>query len=192
MKVRDRAQKKERLRTEFSIKLKSCRGESIAEVLVAVLIVALSSIMLLTMVQSSSEIVKSSEAGMKKIYDHESAANGETWPSADPEITVRNNVGITLKQGDGGNASIPITKIAGKSIENDYKVNVFYDSYSGIVAFRKASGSSGAGTGAGAGSGADAGSGTDSGAGAGTDAGSGTGSAAGTGSETGTGTGSGS
>ena len=79
-------------------KLRSRRGETLLEVLISVLVVALSAVMLATMVAAATKVGIDAEAAMDKYYKQVSAAEGGsagvtdnvkiTYNGASKDITV--------------------------------------------------------------------------------------------------------
>lgn len=65
-------------------KLRNKSGETIAEVLVAGLVVMLGVLLFATMVSSSFRIISKSETKMKRIYEAESYVEGHTGSSETP------------------------------------------------------------------------------------------------------------
>ncbi len=80
-------------------KLKSNSGETIAEVLVASLVVVLAVLLYTMMVQSSFRIITTSEKAMKEMYETESSIEaGEVTPTSAPvsfQISGVTNPGIS-------------------------------------------------------------------------------------------------
>ena len=103
-------------------RLKSTSGETIAEVLVASLVVVLGILLYATMVSSSFRIVTTAEEAMKKLYDTESVFEqnvdneelGITQTEGKGEISSFSGI---AKQGDG---SLEVT-ITGTTDIKTYK-----------------------------------------------------------------------
>ena len=77
-------------------KIQNRSGETIAEVLVASLVVVLGVLLFATMVSSSFNIIQKSEKKMKEIYAAES--NAEIYQESVPPVSA----GLTLASGDEG------------------------------------------------------------------------------------------
>lgn len=73
------------MRNQLKRKLNSCTGESIAESLVSILVVAVASIMFAGMVTASRNIIDTSSNWMKSYYQAVSAINAQDG-STDPEV----------------------------------------------------------------------------------------------------------
>lgn len=110
-------------------------GESLAEALVAVLIMAFGALMLASMVQSSTRIVQTSNTGMTKIYNAEAEAerflSGSSDNPSEGKIVEVGRVTIT-------SGTTPISKIGGIKLgESGTSVRIYHDDYSNITAFRQ-------------------------------------------------------
>ena len=93
-------------------KLNSRKGESIAEVLVALLIAALALVMLASMITSSSSMIKSSRIKMQDYYTANNALETRTGTTAGTGT-------VTIKI-DSFPVKIDVTETAGPSV-NYYK-----------------------------------------------------------------------
>ena len=104
-------------------KIQSNTGESIAETLVAVLLIALALTMLAAMISSTANMVKTSETKMNEYYEKNAAL--ETFSSTDSQTSIVIAVTTT---GDGSSNTI-------ESPQVDYKLN---DAFSNkpVVAYR--------------------------------------------------------
>lgn len=115
---------------QMSGRLREHRGESLAETLVAVLIMSFGALMLAGMVQSSTRIVQTSDTGMGQIYDAENKAtafmDGDTDAIADAD-KQSGNLGI-----DGRN-TIQYNRIGSNT---NLKIQIYHDDYSNITVFR--------------------------------------------------------
>jgi type II secretory pathway component PulJ len=84
-------------------KLKSGKGESIAEVLVSLLISSLALVMLASMINSSSRIIQSSKANMEKYYSANNVLEART-AAADNSgtLSIKNgSKAVHLRYGEG-------------------------------------------------------------------------------------------
>ena len=114
-------------------KLRSNRGDSIAEVLVALLISAVALVMLASMIASSSRLILRSRESMEK-YD---AANNvlasmpDTVPSDVKTVTQSSNVQLNVK-----NAGSPVRL---KTASGDLVTVYQHEGYTGesVVAYKK-------------------------------------------------------
>lgn len=82
------------LKKHIAKKLKSAVGESLAEVLIALLIAALAMVMLATAISSTARIVTRSKATMKNYYDGNNAL--DAYVSAGENITEVTDVTISF------------------------------------------------------------------------------------------------
>lgn len=123
--------------------LKSRSGESLAEALVAVLIMAFGALMLASMVQSSTRIVQTSNTGMTKVYNAEAEAEKfleGTGSSPATESVSSGTVAVT------GTTGAQFTQIGGTKLDSSGSgVQIYHDAYSNITVFRKPA-ASGSGT----------------------------------------------
>ena len=99
-----------KLRVRLSSKLKSTAGESIAEVLIALLIAALALTMLASVISTSARIITSSKAAMNAYYQKRNGLDAGTSTSGTPltlQITKKlrsdsapgeRSIGVKLKQ----------------------------------------------------------------------------------------------
>ncbi len=104
-------------------KIQSNTGESIAETLVAVLLIALALTMLAAMISSTANMVKTSETKMNEYYEKNAAL--ETFSSTDSQTSIVIAVTTT---GDGSSNTI-------ESPQVDYKLNDAF-SKNPVVAYR--------------------------------------------------------
>ena len=95
-------------------KLNSCRGESIGEVLVALLISALALVMLAGMISASSRMITKSKTELKEYYDANAALNSESSSGIDGAVS--------LKTSGGTNTSVKLVPGA-EQISVQYFVN---------------------------------------------------------------------
>lgn len=116
---------------------KNSAGESLAEALVAVLIMAFGALMLASMVQSSTRIVQTSNTGMTKVYNAEAEAERFLGGSSNNPGTGQIDGGkVTLSE--TGSAGTPIQQIGGTKLDSTVSgVQIYYDEYSNITAFRR-------------------------------------------------------
>lgn len=107
---------------------KNSAGESLAEALVAVLIMAFGALMLASMVQSSTRVVLTSNTGMTKVYNAEAEVEKFLGGSSN------GNPGTVTMTGPS-NASV--TQIGGTKLGSSGSgVQIYHDDYSNITAFR--------------------------------------------------------
>lgn len=116
-------------------RLKKCDGESLAEALIAVLIMAFGALMLASMVQSSTRIVQTSNEGMTKVYNAEAEAadfmDGSTGTPGQ-ETMVGGYVAIE------GSGNTTFTQIGGTKLNSSgVGVQIYHDDYSHITVYRK-------------------------------------------------------
>ena len=88
-----------KLRVRLSSKLKSTAGESIAEVLIALLIAALALTMLASVITTSARIITSSKAAMNEYYQERNGLDAGT--SASGSLTLQ-----IIKTGDSSGTVI--------------------------------------------------------------------------------------
>lgn len=105
-------------------KIQSNTGESIAETLVAVLLIALALTMLAAMISSTANMVKTSETKMSEYYETNAAL--ETF--ADPDGPIEIAITVTNSSGVASSAEI-------ESPQVDYKMNEAF-SKTPVVAYR--------------------------------------------------------
>ena len=108
----------------FVEKLKSQVGESIAEVLIALLISSLALVMLASMISSTTSMVSTGKSAMKEYY----ACNEdlEKLTKTEEKTTKTERVSITIKPADSGTSiaekTIPVTvygnECLGKSVSS--------------------------------------------------------------------------
>ena len=128
--IRQLRLKEQRRETAAQIgdRLKRSAGESLAEALVAVLIMAFGALMLASMVQSSTRIVLTSNTGMTTVYNAEAEAEKFLGGSSN------SNPGTVTMTGPS-NASV--TQIGGTKLGSSGPgVQIYHDDYSDITAFR--------------------------------------------------------
>lgn len=128
--IRQLRLKEQRRETAAQIgdRLKHSAGESLAEALVAVLIMAFGALMLASMVQSSTRVVLTSNTGMTKVYNAEAEVEKFLGGSSN------GNPGTVTMTGPS-NASV--TQIGGTKLGSSGSgVQIYHDDYSNITAFR--------------------------------------------------------
>ena len=109
-------------------RLKRSAGESLAEALVAVLIMAFGALMLASMVQSSTRVVLTSNTGMTKVYNAEAEAEKFLGGSSN------GNPGTVTMTGPSHTS---VTQIGGTKLGSSGSgVQIYHDDYSNITAFR--------------------------------------------------------
>ena len=96
----------------FLVKLKSNKGESIAEVLVAVLFTVLASILFASMLTVSARIVQKSETKMNQYYQ-ESSADGDTGNLQ--KVEFKDSSGNTLTINGKSSKSVTVYQNSGKT-----------------------------------------------------------------------------
>lgn len=108
-------------------------GESLAETLVAVLIMSFGALMLAGMVQSSTRIVQTSNEGMTRVYQAENEA-AEFSSSTSADSTTSDSTSVS-----SGYVSINgYTQIGSTKLGNaNANIQIYSDDYSSIVSFRK-------------------------------------------------------
>ena len=116
-------------------RLKKCDGESLAEALIAVLIMAFGALMLASMVQSSTRIVQTSNEGMTKVYNAEAeAADFIDGSTGTPGQGTTTHATVSI---DGDNSTSFIT-IGGTQLgSTGTGVQIYHDDYSHITVYRK-------------------------------------------------------
>lgn len=128
--IRQLRLKEQRRETAAQIgdRLKRSAGESLAEALVAVLIMAFGALMLASMVQSSTRIVLTSNTGMTTVYNAE--AEAEKFLSG----SINSNPGTVTMTGPSHTS---VTQIGGTKLDSSGSgVQIYHDDYSNITAFR--------------------------------------------------------
>ncbi len=137
-KIRQLMLKEQRRETAAQIvpgRLKNSAGESLAEALVAVLIMAFGALMLASMVQSSTRVVLTSNTGMTKVYNAEAEAEKFLGGSNNSNPGTRNISAGTVTMTGPSNASM--TQIGGTKLDSSGSgVQIYHDGYSNITAFR--------------------------------------------------------
>ena len=78
------------MKTRLMKRLRSESGESIAEVLVALLIAAVALMMLASMISSTVSIVNKSKTKMDEYYQKNAILELQTSPTATPSLTIQN------------------------------------------------------------------------------------------------------
>lgn len=102
-------------------KLKSAAGESLAEVLIALLIAALAMAMLATAISSTAKIVTQSKAAMKNYYDGNNALDAASSGGTNSTVTV-------VIPGTDPALGVQLTDEA--SADGTFTVNTFQNAYS--------------------------------------------------------------
>ncbi len=113
------------MRRTVAARLRSRAGESISEVLVALLVSALALMMLASMVASSSNMVQTSRQKMQDYITAENALTEQSGKGTDGTVTVQNG-GEGLSLYDGADSEIAVTyyqntTVGGKTV-TAYKV----------------------------------------------------------------------
>lgn len=99
-----------KLRARLSKKLKGKAGESLAEVLISLLIAALALTMLASVISSAARMITQSKKTMRDYY----AANGELTTHVHGSAnTASGTLTVTVKQGEGETA--PVVKLISAS-----------------------------------------------------------------------------
>ena len=135
--IRQLRLKEQRRETAAQIgdRLKRSAGESLAEALVAVLIMAFGALMLASMVQSSTRVVLTSNTGMTKVYNAEAEAEKFLGGSNNSNPGTGNISAGTVTMTGPSNASV--TQIGGTKLDSSGSgVQIYHDGYSNITAFR--------------------------------------------------------
>jgi Tfp pilus assembly protein PilV len=88
-----------KLKTMLGAKLKSQSGESLGEVLVALLIAALAMTMLASVITTTSRIIKQSKDDLKTYYDANDALAAQEIVTTGSNVTPVKNVVITMGEG---------------------------------------------------------------------------------------------
>lgn len=133
--IRQLRLKEQRRETAAQIgdRLKRSAGESLAEALVAVLIMAFGALMLASMVQSSTRVVLTSNTGMTTVYNAEAEAEkflGGSNSNPGENISVGT---VTMT----GPSHTSVTQIGGTKLGSSGSgVQIYHDDYSDITAFR--------------------------------------------------------
>ncbi len=112
------------MRNRIYTKLKSRSGESLAETLVAVLVIALGSVMLASMVGAATKIATKSENTAARFYDASNRLE-EYIPGSDdvPPSKLKASSGLTPIEVDGGNIAFKIDlNIGFVKIQNGTKI----------------------------------------------------------------------
>lgn len=91
-----------------SARIKNTRGESIAEVLAALLVSSLAIVTLAVMISSSSSLVNKSRDGMKAYVSGENAVVGQSGASKSGTVTVRGSGSELIRLTDDGEAEIKV------------------------------------------------------------------------------------
>ena len=134
--IRQLRLKEQRRETAAQIgdRLKRSAGESLAEALVAVLIMAFGALMLASMVQSSTRIVLTSNTGMTTVYNAEAEAEKFLGGSNSNPGTGNISDGTVTMTGP---SKTSVTKIGGTKLDSSGPgVQIYHDDYSDITAFR--------------------------------------------------------
>ena len=94
-------------------KLRSRKGESLAEVLISTLIAAVALVMLASMITTSARLIRNSQEKMTAYYGKDSALAEQKPADTDPDTST---VTVTIS-GDAGDATV---LVPGKSQTNIY------------------------------------------------------------------------
>lgn len=135
--IRQLRLKEQRRETAAQIgdRLKHSAGESLAEALVAVLIMAFGALMLASMVQSSTRVVLTSNTGMTKVYNAEAEVENFLGGSSNSNPRTENISPGTVTMTGPSNADV--TQIGGTKLgSSSSDVQIYHDDYSNITAFR--------------------------------------------------------
>lgn len=132
-----------RLRANLSKKLKGNAGESLAEVLIALLIAALALTMLASVISSAARMITQSKDTMAKYYMANDALTTHKTNAESATVIDSGELKLTIKQkvGDNYTAANLISSTENKSLPVQYFVNKVLDvkkadgSTTNVVAF---------------------------------------------------------
>ena len=116
-------------------KLKSNSGESIAEVLVTVLILSLATILFVNMVNAATRIIMRSEKSFKQYNNLKNAF--EVGSTDDEDITLSINEHDTVKLSYGVNSNVYINVNPAKSYDLPVSVITVEDDNWGLLRYEK-------------------------------------------------------
>lgn len=89
-------------------KLRARQGESLTEVLVAVLIAALSLVILASMVSSSGKMITASGETMDRYVQAENRLVTQTGASVNGSVTLRDSAGQPVRLTDDDGTAVPV------------------------------------------------------------------------------------